>query len=75
MKLISFDYHFSVLVHIMQIFQRRGLLISEDMIRGYLQKHIQTLWGIQNREDVKRIQKRRVKNEKENQWNHAHLLT
>lgn len=31
--------------HIMQIFQRRGLLISEDMVMGYLRKYIQTLWG------------------------------
>lgn len=29
----------------MQIFQRRGLLISEDMVLGYLRKYIQTLWG------------------------------
>lgn len=50
----------------MQIFQRRGLLISEDMVKSYLRKHIQTLWGVKNREETKRIVKKRTKNEKEN---------
>ncbi|XP_055304404.1 modifier of mdg4-like isoform X8 [Sitodiplosis mosellana] len=57
----------SIIIHIMQIFQRRGLLISEDMIRNYLHKHIQALRGLQNRDDVKRIQtKRPARNAKEN---------
>lgn len=53
--------------HIMQIFQRRGSLINEDMIRGYLSKHIQTLWGVRKKVDgnVKRIQKKRFKIESE----------
>lgn len=54
-------FFYSISVHIMQIFQSRGLLISEDMIRSYLRKHIQTLWGIQNRDDIKRVQRRRVR--------------
>lgn len=44
----------------MQIFQRRGLHISEQMIRGYLNRHILTLWGI-NRDDIKK----KLRNDKE----------
>lgn len=47
----------------MQIFQRRGLLISEDMVKSYLRKHIQSLWGISSKDDVKRFPKRKVKTE------------
>lgn len=49
----------------MQIFQRRGLLINEEMIKSYLRKHIQTLWGVK-KEDNKRSIKKRTKIEKEN---------
>lgn len=34
----------------MQIFQRRQQLISEDMIKGYLRKHIQTIAVLSNKE-------------------------
>lgn len=55
--------------HIMQIFQRRGVLISENMVKNYLRKPAQTLWGVKNRDDTKRIIRKKIKNEKENdQW-------
>lgn len=37
----------------MQIFQRRQQLISEDMIKGYLRKHIQAMAAISNKEYAK----------------------
>lgn len=49
----------------MQIFQRRGVLINEEMVKSYLRKHIQTLWGVK-KEDIKKIIKKRTKIEKEN---------
>ncbi|XP_031625131.1 modifier of mdg4-like isoform X6 [Contarinia nasturtii] len=55
----------SLITHIMQIFQRRGLLISEEMIKSYLIKHIQTLWGVKKSEELKRAPpKKSVKEEK-----------
>lgn len=48
----------------MQIFQRRGLLISEEMIKSYLRKYIHTVWGVNKKEDAKRIMKRRIKPDK-----------
>lgn len=37
----------------MQIFQRRQQMISEDMIKGYLKKHIQTIAILNNKECAK----------------------
>lgn len=37
----------------MQIFQRRQQMISEDMIKGYLKKHIQTIALLNNKEYAK----------------------
>lgn len=48
----------------MQIFQRRQQLISEEMVKTYLRKHIQTLWGI-HKDDPKRISRRKIKIEKD----------
>lgn len=37
----------------MQIFQRRQQMISEDMIKGYLKKHIQTMAILNTKEYAK----------------------
>lgn len=49
------------LAHIMQIFQRRGLVINEDMVKGYLRKYIHTLWGTNAKDDAKKLIKRKIK--------------
>lgn len=50
-KLINrFPVLVSISAHIMQIFQRRQQMISEDMVKGYLKKHIQTIAILNNKE-------------------------
>lgn len=54
----------SLPAHIMQIYQRRETIISEDLIRTYLRKHIQTLSTANGKDDAKRqsIRKKVTKN-------------
>lgn len=52
--------------HIMQIFQRRGLLISEEMVKNYLRKYVEALWGSNSKDDRKRFAMKKTRIEKEN---------
>lgn len=47
----------------MQIFQRRQQTISEEMIRGYLKKHIQTIAILNNKEYAKSFTRSSAKKE------------
>lgn len=60
----NFEIYFSA--HIVQIFQRRELMISVDLVKSYLRKHILTLWGVKKSEDTKKTFKKKIKIEKEN---------
>lgn len=46
-----FNFYFTG--HVTQIYQRQGNLISEDTIKAYVRKQIQTAWQI----DVKNMKK------------------
>lgn len=50
----------------MQIFQRRGLLISEEMVKNYLRKYVEALWGSNSKDDRKRFAMKKTRIEKEN---------